>query len=302
MRPAPCLVRRLDARRATKRTTGRASRPGSALGSGPAMERLQPAPPSAAEEGTASIPSPPAQESEPVPVLERLAALREPGVTAGEVDAFLASLEAPFLPGESPRERADLMLDVLEEERLCELRGSDGRRVGLAALETLLRLGHPYVFDVTPEMLARARGAPADRWSARVLVGLGLTGVNGLLPVALFSEEYVRYLLTCGLSGCESLAPEEAFSGPALHLPFIVLVLLAPPVLSLLTRRRTPEAFQVLLTAVQVVVGLVCLFMALTGEPAGFWRLFAQPTLALVPGVLSLLTAFCLYPHEDSTS
>lgn len=302
MHPAPCLVRRLDARRATGQTAARASRPGSALGSGPSMERLQPAPPTAAEEGTASVPSLPAVEQRPAePVRELLASLRAPGVTAEEVDAFLASLEAPFLPGESPRERADLMLDLLEEERPCELRGSDGRRVGLAALETLLRLGHPYVFDVTPEMLARARHAPPEPLSSRLLLGLGLTGVNVLLPLVLFSEDYFRYLLTCGLSGCEGLPSEDVPSGLAKNLPFIVLMLLAPPVLALLTRRRTPEAVQVVLTAAQVVVGLVCLFTAFAGG-TGFWLDDPEPALALVPGLLSLLIAWCLFPHEDSQS
>lgn len=294
----PCLLCRLDARRATGRTTGRASGPVSALGSGPSMERPRPTPPTTTPEGTDTVPSLSAVERPPVPVRECLAPLRAPGVMAEEVDAFLASLDAPYLPGESPRERADLMLDTLEEARLCELTGSDGRRVGLAALETLLRLGHPYVFDMTPEMLARARGARPGRWPARVLAGVGLTGVNVLLPVVLFGEGYVDYLFCSGAIDCGLLDYQNFNSGPAKHLPLIVLLLLAPPVLALLARHRTPETVQVLLTAVQVVVGLVCLFMAFAGSP-DFWRDGMEPALALIPGALSLLTAWCLFPNGE---
>ncbi|HYO71790.1 MAG TPA: hypothetical protein VEU33_37505, partial [Archangium sp.] len=151
------------------------------------MQRLQEAPPVSSGQEAEPLASLPVLE--PVPVRERLQMLRLSGASADEVDTFLAGLEAPYLPGESPRERADLMLDLLEEERLCELTGSNGRRVGLAALETLLRLGHPYAFDVTPEMLERARGPQPLALSSRSLVGLGLTAVNVLLPVTLLSEE-----------------------------------------------------------------------------------------------------------------
>ena len=46
-----------------------------------------------------------------------------------------------------PRVRADVMLDILEDKRLCALTGSDGRRVGVMALEALLELGFPYALE-----------------------------------------------------------------------------------------------------------------------------------------------------------
>lgn len=293
----PCLFCRLFARWATRRTAARASGPGSALGSGPAMERQRSTPPSTPEEELTPVPALPALEPRTVPVRELLASLRAQEVTAEDVDAFLDSLEAPYLPGESPRERADLMLDTLEDERLCALTGSDGRRVGLAALETLLRLGHPYVFDVTPEMLTRARGAARSWWPSRAHAGLGLTGVNVLLLGVLFGPGYVDYSGGCQLANCADFEWEDLFSGPEKHLPVIVLMVLVPPVLALLARRRSSDNVQLFLTALQVAVGLVCLYMAFAGG-AGFWLTEGLVLPALLPGVLSLLTAWCLFPDE----
>jgi hypothetical protein len=137
------------------------------------MERLREAPP--------PDHALPALEVESRPLLERLEGLREPGVTPKEVDAFLAGLSAPRPPSEPPRVRADLMLDLLGDERVCALTGSDGRRVGAVVLETLLGLGYPYALEVTPEMLAWARG---PRRTLRHL-RLGLAGGTLLLLLGL---------------------------------------------------------------------------------------------------------------------
>ncbi len=260
------------------------------------MQRLQEAPPVSSTEEAGPVPSPP--DLEPVPVRERLELLRLSGVDASEVDTFLAGLDAPYLPGESPRERADLMLDLLEEERLCELTGSNGRRVGLAALETLLRLGYPYAFDVTPEMLARARGDAPLGLSSRSLVGLGLTVVNVLLPVSLLSEEFFSYLDAL-LDDGPGHGRDEVFSGPARYLPLLVVALLVPPVLSALMEWKKSRLARLALTGVQAMVGLVFLLLAVTELPGDFWVYSAERFLLALSGVLAWVTAFCLHPREE---
>ncbi|WNG62202.1 hypothetical protein F0U59_51500 [Archangium gephyra] len=260
------------------------------------MQRLRETPPATSEREAEPVASPP--ELAPVPVRERLELLRLSGVPAHEVDTFLAGLEAPYLPGESPRERADLMLEVLEEERLCELAGSTGRRVGLAALETLLRLGYPYALEVTPEMLARGR-PQALGISSRSLLGLGLTAVNVLLPVTLLSEEFFSYLEALSDDGMGH-GRDEVFSGPARHLPLLVLALLVPPVLSaVLEWRKSPRLARTALTGVQAMVGLVFILLAVT-EPAGdFWVYGVERFLLALAGMLAWVTAFCLHPREE---
>jgi hypothetical protein len=264
------------------------------------MQRLQEAPPASSEREAEPVASLPGLEQ--VPVRERLELLRLSGVSATEVDVFLTGLEAPYLPGESPRERADLMLDLLEDERLCELTGSQGHRVGLAALETLLRLGYPYAFEVTPGMLARGRGSEGLGLSSRSVLGLGLTAVNVLLPVTLLSAEFFSYVEALFDDGMGH-GRDEVFSGPARYLPLLVLVLLVPPVLSaVMEGRREGEKSRLgrtALTGVQAMVGLVFLLLAVSEPPGDFWVYGAERFLLALSGVLAWVTAFCLYPREE---
>jgi hypothetical protein len=260
------------------------------------MQRLREAPPAPSEREAEPLASPP--ELEPVPVRERLELLRLSGVTSREVDTFLAGLEAPYLPGESPRERADLMLDVLEEERLCELTGSTGLRVGQAALETLLRLGYPYAFDVTPEMLARGRGAEPLGLSSRSLMGLGVTAVNVLLPVTLLSAEFLSYVEALFDDGMGH-GRDEVFSGPARYLPLLVLAVLVPPVLSAVMEWRKSRLGRTALTGVQAMVGLVFLLLAVSEPPGDFWVYGSERFLLALSGMLAWATAWCLHPREE---
>ncbi len=127
------------------------------------MERVREAPPSSAEESLPSLQEMPPVALEASTLLARMRLLREPGAAVEEVDAFLEDLSAPRPQGEPPRVRADVMLDLLEDARLCALTGTDGRRVGVVALEALLGLGYPYALELTPEMLALARGSRRSR-------------------------------------------------------------------------------------------------------------------------------------------
>lgn len=255
------------------------------------MQRLQQAPSPTTGEEAAPMPSGPALE--PMPVRERLELLRLPSVEAREVDAFLAGLQVPYLPGESPRERADLMLELLGEERLCELTGSTGQRVGVAALETLLRLGYPYAYEVTPEMLARARGGEPLGLSSRSLVGLGYTALNILQTVLLVSEEFASYLDPILHEEGATIDPDAVFLEPVSYLPLFVLALLVPPVLSALFEWRGSRIARRVLTGVQAMVGLMLLIISCT------WVYGSERFSLMLAGVLAWVIAACLHPREE---
>jgi hypothetical protein len=255
------------------------------------MQRVREAPP-APQESTPSLQDTPELVREARPLLERLAALRAPGVTSEEIDQFLAGLAAPRPSNEPPRVRADLMLDVLEDEWLCELRGSAGRRMGAVALEALLGLGYPYALEVTPEMLAQARGSPPARFPLRPLLGLGLAGVNVLLPLAIEA------------SGME-LPPLVNLFPTLFDNPFLLFrrelwlvcssMLLGPPLLSVLAGwYKAPR--------------LKSLFNGLQWLLTGYLFLVASQWLQQepIPGILHLLTALislatvlCLTPPKE---
>ena len=266
------------------------------------MERVREAPAPAEESPSSLLPPPPELVVwEARPLLEQLASLREPGVTTAQVDAFLAGLAAPRPSHEPPRVRADLMLDVLEDEWLCELTGSAGRRAGAVALEALLGLGYPYALEVTPEMLAQARRSPPVPFPFRSVLGLGLAGLNALLPLGV-----VVALIELPPLG---LLPESFFRlfastpflalrlerWPTIPFPFpFALALLGPPLLSVLADRSQRPALKRLSHALQWLgVGLAVWGAAHWGREAP-----ASAVLALVTALLSLLTLHCLTPPK----
>ncbi|WP_147332999.1 hypothetical protein [Archangium gephyra] len=104
------------------------------------------------------IPEPVRQVELPSPraLLEEV---RSPGVARAEVDALLSGLARPLGPGESARERADLLHEILEDEQVRDYTGSGGRRVGHVAVLQLGELGFPYALEVPPELYAQAREA-----------------------------------------------------------------------------------------------------------------------------------------------
>ncbi|HYO65510.1 MAG TPA: hypothetical protein VEU33_05460, partial [Archangium sp.] len=77
-------------------------------------------------EALGDIPTP-VRQVEPPPLRELLAEVRSPGVARAEVDALLSGLVRPLGPGESARERADLLLGLLEDEQVRDYTGSGGR-------------------------------------------------------------------------------------------------------------------------------------------------------------------------------
>ncbi|OJT17195.1 hypothetical protein BO221_46590 [Archangium sp. Cb G35] len=89
--------------------------------------------------------------------------VRSPGAARAEVDALLSGLARPLGPGESARERADLLHEILGDEQVRDYTGSGGRKVEHVAVLQLVELGFPYALEVPPEQYAQARAAAGHR-------------------------------------------------------------------------------------------------------------------------------------------
>nr|QKW93739.1 hypothetical protein [Vitiosangium cumulatum] len=174
--------------------------------------------------------------------------VRAPDASRHEVDALLRAVSLPPGPGESARERADLLHDILEDKQVRAFTGSDGRRVGHVAVMALAELGFPYALEVPPELFAEARAAGREATgtrpgrSSRHDVGAVLTciaGVAELLP-GLFLGLGPLFLGWALLVTLTSFLPASvAASEPALRrrwLHSLLLLLVAlPGLLSLAT-------------------------------------------------------------------
>jgi hypothetical protein len=178
------------------------------------LQRSRPGPPTASSEtGVASLPR-------GLPSLEVLIAqARSPGAARGEVDALIAGLSQPLASEQSPRERADLLLALIEDKHLGDFSGSKGLTVRSAAVEALLALGYPYALEVPPDALEdrsahkHAAGTTASRrifsggkgWAGFFLVTL--IGLAQLIPMLLFTagfndrEKWIPLVATLFISG-----------------------------------------------------------------------------------------------------
>ena len=143
--------------------------------------------PEATGELLADLPEPvsPAELPSPRWLLEEV---RTPGVARAEVDALLSGLARPLGPGESARERADLLHEILEDKEISEYSGSGGRKVGHAAVLQLGELGFPYALEVPPELFAEARAAAGGGTffsgaGSNPRLGVGLATLAGGLEV-----------------------------------------------------------------------------------------------------------------------
>lgn len=250
------------------------------------MERVREASPSFTEE------DPPALHALPAPrqvasrlLLERMEALRGPGVTPGEVETFLEALAAPRPVEESPRLRADVMLDILDETQLCELTDGQGRRVGLVALEGLMELGYPYALEVTPEMLARARGP--RRIPHHLRLGLGLAGGNFLLVLG--QQLFDR------LDSLESL-----YVSPRLMEDLLVFatLILGPPLASALGEWFELRPLKFLANGAQWLLSLLLLFAAWKATNSAYYGL-DEVLLFTLTSAMMMVTAFVLRHREE---
>jgi hypothetical protein len=151
------------------------------------MERIRAVSPTPTDES--ALPELAVQQPGPevLPLRERVEAVRAPGVVRDEVDALLAGISAPLAAGESPRERADQLLRLLQDETLGEFTDQNGRQVRPAALEALLALGYPYALEVPPEVLSRMDWPGAPPLSRSAWWGLGLATFAALLPNVMYA-------------------------------------------------------------------------------------------------------------------
>jgi hypothetical protein len=114
-----------------------------------------------------------------------LAELRAPGVMKADVDALLRGLALPLVSGETPRERADFLLSLIESSDVNDMQGTDGRTVRAAAVRALLDLGYPYALEIPPEALGDVPGARGGQ-GAQELPVAGLVATFTGLMVQLF--------------------------------------------------------------------------------------------------------------------
>ncbi|RKG67969.1 hypothetical protein D7V88_40865, partial [Corallococcus terminator] len=107
----------------------------------------------AAANARPQLPVPVTNEAFP-PFAELLDAVRSPGAVRADIDAFIAAMGRPLTEEETPRARADVLLDLMARENpLGDYRGLDGTKVRHAAQAALLSLGYPYALELPPELL-----------------------------------------------------------------------------------------------------------------------------------------------------
>ncbi|WP_232293503.1 hypothetical protein [Stigmatella aurantiaca] len=109
------------------------------------MERIHSPPPPATHAFEA--------DAVPVALSELVEGVRSPAAERKDVDALLQGLARPLAVDESPRQRADLLLSLLNSRHICSMRGTAGGSVEAAAVRALMELGHPYALEIPPEAL-----------------------------------------------------------------------------------------------------------------------------------------------------
>lgn len=154
--------------------------------------------------------------------------VRSPGAARAEVDALLSGLARPLGPGESARERADLLHEILGDEQIRDYTGRGGRKVEHVAVLQLVELGFPYALEVPPEQYAQARAASGHRVVTRregMNRGMGLAattfaGAVESLPVLFFaldgrpSEVALALVWVLGVALTSFVPAAVAESGP----------------------------------------------------------------------------------------
>ena len=128
--------------------------------------------------------------------------VRAPDAARAEVDELITGLAQPLGPEQSPRERADLLLALIDDKHLGDFTGSLGQTVRSAAVQALLELGYPYALEVPPDAL-EPRSLRADRagtsapgrvfasgkgWAGFSIVML--FGLLQLIPTLMYSMDF----------------------------------------------------------------------------------------------------------------
>jgi hypothetical protein len=184
-----------------------------------ALERQRPLPPPAHEDPLLAL-WPPRSLTE----LRDAVCAPGDGVPA-DVEALLAAMAQAPGRDEDPRERADVLLSLLEKgSQVGGLTGADGGTVREGAVEALLALGYPHALEVPPEALEqvrreqRARGSlPNGLWAVTLTVVAALAQFL-LVSVGLFAGRFLS---------------AHGHRPPALGLGLVVAVTCLPAMLAL---------------------------------------------------------------------
>lgn len=243
------------------------------------QEALRSAPSSTADEAPADVPESIAAESFP-PLTFLLEEVRAPGMVRADIDALIVGLGRPPAPDEPPRERADLLLGLLDRSNpVGDYTGSGGMKVRHAAKEALLAMGYPYAMELPPELLETKRADGREP-------GLSVGNIT-LAVVSLLYQSGVLAMVWLFLDYSKWAAATELMLG-------ISAVLWLFTVLSLVGHHSRSRDLQSISSGV--------LWMA-----AVVWILIALPTalftngvsLLFVPWHLSLWTAIALRPEAE---
>ncbi|NPC51227.1 hypothetical protein D7X99_24625 [Corallococcus sp. AB032C] len=235
--------------------------------------------PSSVDEAPADVPDSIAAESFP-PLTFLLEEVRSPGMVRADIDALIVGLGRPPAPDEPLRERADLLLGLLDRSNpVGDYTGSGGMKVRHAAKEALLAMGYPYAMELPPE-LVEAKGADGRA------VGLSAGNIT-LAVVSLLYQSGALAAVWLFLAYSRMEAATEVMLG-------IGAVLWLFTVLSLVghhSRSRDMQSISsVVLWAAAVVWLLVALPLALFTNGVA---------LLFVPWHLALWTAISLRPEAE---
>lgn len=278
-----------------------------------------------------SVPPAPAEASTAwkLPTLrERLERARQPGASMSDVDLLVAGLAPDAVTEElEPRERADLLLDILDDKSLSRRKDHQGRQVRHVAARALLALGYPYALELPPGAMPPTEHAPRPsasepsperepltRWNwVGLLLVLAVSGVEWMLihrtffpppaPTPPPSCNLCRDTSDVSLSSM--LFAVFGIFGNMLLLPLSGLVQGVTTLLAWTQRQRCllRKNAQVLWAGGAMRGGLsviLCCVSAARPPSEGSYG-YALGNLLLVTGTLLGLAGFCFrsYPDED---
>ncbi|RKG69632.1 hypothetical protein D7W79_32725 [Corallococcus exercitus] len=238
-------------------------------------------PPSTVEEEFDLLPTPVAAVPAPFPPLTfLLEEVRSPGMVRADIDALIVGLGRPPAPDEPLRERADLLLGLLDRNNpVGDHAGSGGMKVRHAAKEALIALGYPYAMELPPDLLEPQRTGGREP---------GLS--SGDITLAVVSLLYQ----SGGLVGVGALLDYFRMPAATEVTVGIGVVLWLFTLLSMVGHHSRSRDLQ--------VIGSAVLWSA-----AVVWSLIALPSalftngisLLLVPWHLALWTAYSLRPEPE---
>jgi hypothetical protein len=248
--------------------------------------------------------APPSPPREPAPsawalpsLRERLKRARRPNAPQGDVDVLVAGL-APDAVTEAltSQERAELLLDILQDRHLARRKARSGREVRHVAAEALLALDPAYARQLPPGSLPPPTPPPPVHevpWSPMTAMGLLLAlGVCGAEWLYLIQ----RWTVTVSITGARShgVYTRTVWERVVLY-GLLSLVPLLSALFAAAKRKREPlqGAAWVLLGsgAARLVRALAAAAFPLTaGMKDG------DGALLLLTGAGLLLSGFCLRP------